>query len=428
MIAVRNLSKRYKRYPTRWSRLGEWLSGGRWVPYTERWVVRDVSFEVAAGEAIGIVGANGAGKSTLLKLLAGTTQPTAGSFALGGRVAALLELGMGFHPDFTGTQNAVMGCQMLGLSAADIAHLLPAIADFAELRDWMDQPLRSFSTGMQMRLAFSVATAVRPEVLIVDEALSVGDAYFQHKSVRRIRAFREAGTTILFVSHDPTAVKSLCDRALLLDQGRLIHSGTPDAVLDYYNALIAQREREADIRQSADAGGRTVTRSGNGLARFAAVELCDAAGRRRDVFQVGDAVQLRCHIEFHAAVEKPTVGLLIRDRLGNDVFGTNTFHLAVFEPRIEAGETLTAVFTTRLELGPGSYSISVAAHTDRTHLEQSFDWWDRAVVFEVVPNQAFHFVGSAHLPIEARLERSSEPNRKNTDEHRAPRPDPTDEH
>ena len=403
MIEVENLSKRYKRYPHRWARLGEWLSGGRWAPYDARWVLRGVSFTVPSGEALGVVGANGAGKSTLLKILAGTTRPTSGSFTLAGRVAALLELGLGLHPDFTGRQNAVVGCQMLGMGPAEIEALLPAIVDFGELADAFDQPLRSYSTGMQMRLAFSVATAVRPDVLIVDEALSVGDAYFQHKSMHRIRTFRAAGTTLLFVSHDPAAVRSICDRALLLDGGMLLRTGTPDAVLDYYNALIAQREHAAGISQSG-APGRTETRSGNGLARIATVELLDAADRRRETFQVGETARLRVRVAFHADLERPTVGILVRDRLGNDVFGTNTYHLKVFQPLVRRGQTLRATFGVRLDLGPGTYSLSVAVHADRSHVEQNFDWWDRALVFEVVPNDSYRFIGSALLPIQARLE------------------------
>jgi len=405
MITVENLSKRYKRYPHRWARLGEWLSGGRWAPYESRWVLRGVSFAVEAGEAVGVVGANGAGKSTLLKILAGTTQPSSGALAVSGRVAALLELGLGFHPDFTGRQNAVIGCQMLGMGMAEVESRLPAIVDFAELADAFDQPLRSYSTGMQMRLAFSVATALRPEVLIVDEALSVGDAYFQHKSMQRIRTYRAQGTTLLFVSHDPVAVKSLCDRALLLDRGVLLRSGTPDAVLDYYNALVAQREHDAGIEQHGPPG-HTVTRSGSGLARIAAVEMTDADGRRREVFQVGERVELRIRIDFHTDVERPTVGILLRDRLGNDVFGTNTFHLDVFEPLVRRGERVCVTFALQLRLGPGSYSISAAVHTDRTHIEHSFDWWDRALVFEVIPNGAFHFIGAAQLPVNARFDRA----------------------
>lgn len=403
MIEVDNLSKRYKRYPHRWARLGEWLSAGRWAPYDERWVLRGVSFAVPAGEALGVVGANGAGKSTLLKILAGTTRPTGGTFSLAGRVAALLELGLGFHPDFSGRQNAVVGCQMLGMGPAEVEAQLPAIVDFAELADAFDQPLRSYSTGMQMRLAFSVATAMRPDVLIVDEALSVGDAYFQHKSMHRIRSFRAQGTTLLFVSHDPAAVKTICDRALLLDHGMLLRSGTPDAVLDYYHALIAQREDAAGITQSG-ASGQAETRSGNGLARIATVELTDGTDSRRQTFQVGQIARLRVRVAFHADLERPTVGILVRDRLGNDVFGTNTYHLNVFQPLVRRGETLCATFAMRLDLGVGSYSLSVAVHAERSHVEQNFDWWDRALVFEVIPNDSYHFVGSALLPVEAHLE------------------------
>ncbi|MDX2165675.1 MAG: ABC transporter ATP-binding protein [Deltaproteobacteria bacterium] len=404
MIRIHQLGKRYKRYPNRWARLGEWLSGRRWRPYEERWVLRDVSFDVAPGEAVGIVGANGAGKSTLLKIVAGTTLPSAGHVETDGRVAALLELGLGFHLDFTGRQNAIMGCQMLGLPSADIDALLPAISDFAELGEWMDQPLRSYSTGMQMRLAFSVASAVRPAVLIVDEALAVGDAYFQHKSMHRIREYRAAGTTLLFVSHDATAVKTLCDRALLLDRGVLVRSGPPDVVLDYYNALVAARETAAGISQSGEPGA-TVTRSGDGRAHFAAVTLSDAEGRRRLTFQVGEEVQLSCAVDFHADIAAPTFGLLIRDRLGNDVFGTNTFHLGTSPDRAAAGEQLVVTFRFRLALGAGSYAISVAAHTGDVHSADNFDWWDRALVFEVVPGSEPFFMGTTHLPVAVSIDR-----------------------
>ncbi len=406
MIRIRDLGKCYKRYPRRAARLGEWLSGRRWHPYEERWVLRGVSFDVAPGEAVGIVGANGAGKSTLLKIVAGTTQATTGTVTLDGRVAALLELGLGFHADFSGRQNAVMGCQMLGLDGAEIAALLPAISEFAELAEWMDQPLRNYSTGMHMRLAFSVATARRPDVLIVDEALAVGDAYFQHKSMQRIRAFRAAGTTLLFVSHDPTAVKSLCDRAILLDGGHLVRSGTPDAVLDWYNALVAAREDAAAIDQHG-APGATVTRSGSGLARFAEVVLQDSTGRRRQTFQVGEAAAVFCRLTAAEAVSAPTVGLLIRDRLGNDVFGTNTFYLGVDTGTLAAGEQLDVTFRIRLALGPGSYSLAVAAHAGRAHHEGNFDWWDRALVFEIVPDAGLHFIGTAQLPVDVTVRRGA---------------------
>lgn len=407
MIAVEQLGKCYRRYSDRWGRLAEWVSGGRAVRHESRWALRNVSFEVAPGEAVGIIGRNGAGKSTLLKILTGTTQPTEGHFRIDGRVSALLELGLGFHPEFSGAQNAVMGCQMLGIAAHEIRQLLPEISAFAELDDYMDQPLRSYSTGMQMRLAFAVATAVRPELLIIDEALSVGDAYFQHKCFRRIRAFREAGTTLLFVSHDPAAVKSLCDRALLLEHGQLLRSGAPDAVLDYYNSLIAQQEADTTIVQLEAERGRVITRSGNGRARLTAVELSDASGAPTRTFRAGDRAVVRCTIAAHATLEQPTVGLLIRDRLGNDVFGTNTYHLAANDTALYAGDTLTATFDLRLDIGYGSYSVTVAVHARDTHLAESYDWWDRAVVFEVIPDDSYRFIGTARLPVAVRLEKAT---------------------
>ncbi|MBU1137462.1 MAG: ABC transporter ATP-binding protein, partial [Proteobacteria bacterium] len=228
------MGKKYKRYPNRWTRLGEWFSLGKYQGHKATWVLRNLSFEVNDGESLGIIGVNGAGKSTLLKLLTRTSAPSEGSVEISGRVSALLELGMGFHQDFTGRVNALMTCQMMGYSSEEAHGLIEEIREFSELGDYLDQPVRVYSTGMQVRLAFSAATVTRPEILIVDEALSVGDAYFQHKCIRRIREYREQGTTLLFVSHDPGAVKSLCNRAILLDGGAIIKDGAPDSVLDYY--------------------------------------------------------------------------------------------------------------------------------------------------------------------------------------------------
>lgn len=257
-IRVTGLGKAYKQYPSRWSRLAEWLIPFSPIRHRQHWVLQGVEFEIAPGEAVGIVGVNGAGKSTLLKMITGTTQPTCGQIQLEGRVAALLELGMGFHADFTGRQNAVMAGQLLGMPIEEIEALMPEIERFAEIGEAIDHPVRTYSSGMQMRLAFSVATARRPDILIVDEALSVGDAYFQHKSFDRIRSFRKAGTTLLIVSHDRSAIQSICDSAILLENGRVAMHGTPEAVMDYYNALLAEREGQT-VRQEMLAGGQVQT-------------------------------------------------------------------------------------------------------------------------------------------------------------------------
>jgi lipopolysaccharide transport system ATP-binding protein len=360
---------------------------------------------VAPGEAVGIIGMNGAGKSTLLKILTGTTQPTEGAVQIEGRVAALLELGLGFHPDFTGRQNAMIAAQLMGLPAREIATLMPKIEAFAEIGQYLDQPLRTYSTGMGVRLAFSVATAARPEILILDETLSVGDAYFGHKCIRRVREFREAGTTLLFVSHDPTAVKTLCDRAILLDAGRLIQDGPPDRVLDYYNALIAKREANHEIMRAEVAGGRMTTRSGTFEARLAEVDLLDGEGRPARAFSVGDEARIRVLVHFTSTVVAPTVGILIRDRVGNDIFGTNTFHMGPIEGSWEPGDEMEVEFHVELNLGAGSYTLTVALCSDSTHLVDNYDWWDKVIAFNVVPGPMPYFIGSASLPIRFRAQR-----------------------
>ncbi|MDX1501858.1 MAG: ABC transporter ATP-binding protein [Thermoanaerobaculia bacterium] len=403
-IEARELGKKYKRYRSHWRRLTEWLTAGRYHGHEELWALRQVSFEVAPGEGVGIVGQNGAGKSTLLKLIVGTTRPSCGEFRVEGRVAALLELGMGFHPDFNGRQNARMALQLQGFDERHAEEYLPEITRFSELGDFMGQPLRTYSSGMQMRLGFAVATTRRPDILIVDEALSVGDAYFQHKCIRRIREFKEAGTTMLFVSHDPAAVKTLCDRALLLDGGLLVREGPAEAVLDYYNAMIARREKEASIRQvAADEGGRLATRSGDGRITISAVELVDEEGRRAASFATGEPATFVVGLEFHEEVDDYTVGILIRDRLGNEIFGSNTHHLGVEMPPGRAGERAEARFATRLELGYGHYSLTVAVHSPTGHLSGNHDWIDNAAAFQVIPGDASRFAGVAHLPVSAEV-------------------------
>jgi lipopolysaccharide transport system ATP-binding protein len=404
-ITVSHVSKSYRRYARPWHRLGEWLSGGRLVWHEAFWALRGITFAVAPGESVGIVGLNGAGKSTLLKILTGTTQPTEGEVRIEGRTAGLLELGMGFHPDFSGRQNVMVAGQLMGLPARDLIARMPDVEAFAEIGAYLNQPVRTYSTGMAVRLAFAVATAARPEILIVDEALSVGDAYFQHKCIRRIKEFQEAGTTLLFVSHDPAAVRTLCGRAILLDQGRLIQDGPPDRVLDYYNAMIAKREATREILQAEAGRGRTTTRSGTFEARIAEIDLLGADGRPTRAFTVGDLARVRARVEFTSTIVAPTIGILIRDRVGNDVFGTNSFHVAPIEGTYEDGESLTVAFEMPLNLGAGTYTLTVAVHSDATHLVDNYDWWDKVIGFEIVPGPEPAFVGSTWLPVRLHVER-----------------------
>ncbi len=400
-IRVKDLGKRYRIYRRARDQLVEWFSRDGRVLHRAEWALRGVNFDVREGEAVGIIGMNGAGKSTLLRILAGTTQPTEGRYEITGRVASLLELGLGIHPEFDGWQNAALSCRLLGTPEEEIERLLPWVQEFSELGDHMDQPVRTYSTGMQVRLAFSAATATRPDVLMVDEALSVGDAYFQHKSMSRIRAFQKEGTTLLFVTHDPGAVKSLCDRAILLEGGTLVRDGLPDEVFDYYNARIAQREKGGLIDQQADGDGRMVTRSGSKEAEILSVRVEDEHGQPAKLFRVGAPLIVRCRLRINRDMEGPTVGFLLRDRLGADVFGSNTFFLQGKQAPAAPGEIREVEFRTALSLGPGTYSVSCALHHAHEHLGSNYEWWDRAALVEVVPGPEPRFAGVAALEVEA---------------------------
>jgi len=402
-IALSGIGKAYRQYDAPRDRLLEWLSIGSVARHRSHWALRDVTLHVERGQAVGIIGANGAGKSTLLKVITGTTRPTVGQMSVDGRVAALLELGVGFHPDVSGRDNVLIAGQLLGFSTAEIRERMEAIEAFAEIGAYIDLPIRTYSSGMHVRLAFSVATAIRPEILIVDEALAVGDAYFQHKSFARIREFKAAGTTLLFVSHSAAVVKSICDRAILLDGGLLVRDGSPDQVFDYYNALVASRTLRHEIAAS-DADG---TRSGDRRASVEHVALL-CGGKATSAVRSGEPATLRVRVRALAAVADLTVGFLIRDALGNDMFGTNTYHLQHRRYDLAQGAEFVCEFDIAdLALGVGHYNMSVALHSDMTHVSGNYDWWDRALTFEVVPGRAPHSIGVVALDVTCRMAESA---------------------
>lgn len=397
-ITVSKLGKAYKQYPTRWSRMWEWMLPFRGPRHQLKWILQDVNFHVSAGEAIGLIGINGAGKSTLLKLITGTTQPTTGAVHMEGRVAALLELGMGFHPDFTGRQNVYMAGQLIGMTVDEITQLMPEIEAFAEIGDYMDQPVRVYSSGMQMRVAFSVATARRPDILIVDEALSVGDTYFQHKSFERIRQYRRQGTTLLLVSHDKQAIQSVCDRAILLDAGRLAREGKPEEIMDYYNAMIAERENAAGtVRLSERADGKVQTISGTGEASVAEIALLDDQGQPVEVVDVGADCTLRVVVKARDPIPRMVLGYMIKDRLGQCMYGTNTHLKEMPLDQVQAGESVEYSFRFQMNLGPGTYSVATAIVSTDTHLVNNYEWRDLALVFTVMNMRRPHFEGTAWI-------------------------------
>jgi len=401
-ISVINLGKAYKQYANRWDRLAEWLIPFFPQRHQPHWVLRDISFTVQPGEAMGIIGINGAGKSTLLKMITGTTTPTTGQVQISGRVSAMLELGMGFHPDFTGRQNAFMAGQLLGHSSLEIGRLMPEIEAFAEIGEYIDQPVRVYSSGMQVRLAFSVATAVRPDVLIVDEALSVGDAYFQHKSFDRIRQFRKQGTTLLIVSHDKSAIQSLCDRAMLLYAGKIAMEGEPEAVMDYYNALLADHQNQ-EVRQEVTDEGKVQTISGTGAVTLADIALLDETGQRVEVVDVGQVVTLHLVAKAHTPIPRLVCGYGIKDRLGQVIYGTNTDLTKQPVEHVKEGAEISFDIQFTANLGPGTYSVQTAFSSTDTHLVDNYEWRDLALVFNVVNVSRSYFAGCAWIPPEIQI-------------------------
>jgi len=402
VLRVEGLGKAFRKYRSEWHRIVSWL-GVPVTPLAEQWALRDVSFELAAGNAIGIVGQNGAGKSTLLKLIAGTLRATEGGVHVDGRVAAILELGMGFNPEFTGRQNVLHATGLMGFAPDAIAGVMPEIEAFAEIGDYFDLPLRTYSSGMQMRVAFAVATAVRPAVLIVDEALSVGDAYFQHKSFERIRRFKEQGTALLFVTHGMADIRSLCDRVILLERGKVLRDGAPDEVVDYYNALIARKENERESAASAvdqvrRPDGWLRTRSGTGEATLSEFTLLDAATRQQvQSARVGQQLLLTARVRVNAAIPQLVLGYMLRDRLGHVIWGTNTWHTGQVLTGLREGQRVEFRLPFTCTLGPGSYSFSPALVSSDTHLANNFEWTDNALVFDVINTDRQYFIGSNWL-------------------------------
>lgn len=404
-IHIDGVGKRYKVYGSRKDRLKDWLLPGRAHRFREKWVLRDVSLKVKPGEAVGIVGMNGAGKSTLLKIITGTTLPTTGTVSFSGRVAALLELGLGFHPDFTGRQNVYMSGQLLGYSIEEIDACMAEIEAFAEIGEAVDAPVRTYSSGMQVRLAFAVATMKRPDILIVDEALSVGDAYFQHKSFGRIKEFCEAGTTLLLVSHDAGAVTAVCDRAVLLDHGEVKMQGAPQEVMDFYNAMLGDRTGET-IKQERLANDQVRTISGNGKARIVSVTMTDSRGRRNpELLDVGEPVHIEVEAEIQEDIEDLTCGVLIKNRLAESIYGVNTNECKRELFQLKKGEKISYGFDFPMNVGEGNYSLTVALHSGREHVAGSYEWRDLALVFQVVNMTKIPFAGVAYLGAQVEVSR-----------------------
>ena len=376
-ISVRGLGKAYKQYPTKWSRLAEWLLPGRRIRHSLHWVLEDIEFDVPRGEAVGVLGVNGAGKSTLLKLITGTSHPTAGTVQVNGRIAALLELGMGFHPDFTGRQNVFMAGQLQGLSPSQIENEMAGIERFAGIGEYIDQPVRVYSSGMQVRLAFAVATAIRPDILIIDEALSVGDAAFQRKCFRRINEFIEQGTTLLFVTHDIDAVKKLCKRAVFLKDGKVAAYGPGKEVCDSYEKFLFGGRQPATHAPSSEqsAVGQLdpslmsdcEVSYGDGRATIESVWLETTKGQPANLFGSGEPLVLKTRIRFNQPVEHAVFAFMIKTREGLGLFGLDTTdYQPLNNRRFEQGEQVILSYNIENAFAPGVYYLNCGVRDDRS--------------------------------------------------------------
>jgi ABC-type polysaccharide/polyol phosphate transport system ATPase subunit len=392
-VSVESVSKQYRIYDRPADRLKETLTRGRWKAHREFWALKDISFNVEAGTTTGIVGPNGSGKSTLLQIITGTLEPTHGSVSIEGRVAALLELGAGFNPEFTGIENIFMNASLMGFSGSETEKLLPEIASFAEIGDFIYQPLKTYSSGMYVRLAFAAAIAVAPQILIIDEALAVGDAVFQHRCMRRIKEMQENGTTILFVSHDPASVRALCNRAILLNQGEKIAEGSPPDVLNRYQKIIMARQQayeatakpaEATANEFSErkvAPLSYVYRHGDRSAEVLQVELLDGALRPIELVETGEPLVVRIVYVAHDDLDDVVCGFLIRNRHGIHVYGTNTEIQEVPFTRVQRGELTEVTFEFNCWLAPEMFSLCVAVHSGAG---VSFDWLDGCMFFRVM--------------------------------------------
>jgi len=379
MVSASNLGKRFKLYARPADRLLEWASFGSVRRHAEFWALRDVSFAVRAGECLGIIGVNGAGKSTLLKILSRALYPTEGTFEVRGRLVSLLELGTGFQPELTGRQNIFESAQLLGFPERYVRERLDAILDFAQLGEFVDQPVRLYSSGMFVRLAFSLFAHLDPDVYIVDEALAVGDVFFQQRCFRHFRALRERGCTILFVSHDMEAVTHLCDRAILLNGGKLSAEGDPVHVVHDYFALKGQTFAAAGaapalgLRRADDPGTLDVppgvrqrlaqapimahAPAGTRATEIVGFTVSGADGDERWGVESGGCLRFWYLVEAHEPCHDLNVGIHFYDRRGILAFGVGTANRGVVLPALARGDRVVCALTVRLALQPGEYTL-----------------------------------------------------------------------
>ena len=416
LIEVRNLGKRFRFYSNRWAKLrGSLLPGSNHAQ--ELWALRDINLNVNRGTTLGVIGFNGSGKTTLLQILASLLKPTEGSVSVHGRLATLLELGSSFQSETTGRENIFVSAGLSGFSRRDIERKVDEIIAFSELEEFIDRPVKHYSSGMLMRLAFATAINVQPDVLLIDEVFAVGDMAFQHKCTRKLRQLQDHGATIVIVTHDMLAVKSLCNLALLLDHGKTVSFGNPDDVTNKYLCLTAEKIKLQDSNGNGHVKSNPAIESnvsahhfreslvetpkmhrhGSGEAKIRAVQILNSKSEPLDVISFGEEVSFLFHIEYLEDVQESGLGFYLRDRYGNDVLGINTFEEKQDLGSRKKGDRVIVEFKLPIYLRPGSYSLSPGLSYHRSE-PRYLDWIDNALFFQVDrPSSGRHVYGFMHV-------------------------------
>lgn len=395
MIEVINLCKTYKLYSQPIDRIKEALFGKTY--HHQHTALSGISFKVESGETLGVIGKNGAGKSTLLKLLVGVALPDAGRIEIDGKITGLLELGTGFDHELSGSENIAINGLLLGMEPKQIEDAQASIIAFSELGEYIKEPLRTYSSGMVMRLAFSIAIHAAPQCFVIDEALSVGDAHFQQKCIKKIQSFKQEGGSIIFVSHDLNAVKMICDRVIVLEKGNIVINGTPEQAVNVYNSIIAQLDEEDQLTHRS-----SQSHFGNRKANLVAANFYGCVSNAT-VITSGEAAIIELVITSKENIEDLTIGIMIRDRFGQDIYGVNSHYLKQ-TIAIKAGQKKTARFTIKMDLSPGKYTIAAALHSGSNHLDDCYFWADNILSYEIAGIQDYIFAGLCKLPTELLVE------------------------
>ncbi len=400
MLLVKNLCKKFRLYKKPSDRIIEICF--RKKKHETFVALSKLSFSLDHGESLGVIGPNGAGKSTLMKLLTGLIIPDEGSISVNGHITGLIELGTGFNPDLSGRVNAVNNALLLGMSLKEVESVFSDIISFAEIGSYIDEPLKIYSSGMVMRLAFAIAIHSKPMCFVIDEALSVGDAYFQQKCTRKINEFRKQGGSLILVSHDMNAIKLLCDKVLVLSRGECLAIDDPESAVNSYNKLLAGMQSFNTVEAPDD-------EIGYGTLRAEIVNYSlNGAKHKNYELKSGTLVSFKLTILSKFSIDDLVVGFLIRDRFGQDVFGTNTFLDNVQIP-LTRGDKFDVNWEFNLNLGLGKYTVTAAIHTGPDHTKECLHWADSICGFEVAELGSKQFIGLCRLEPSLKIERTKSP-------------------